>query len=43
MEYPLSISCSYDRKIVKVDPARMRAIAYALCAAMTDGNEKKED
>ena len=34
---------SYDRNILKVDPARMRAIADALCAAMTDGNEKKED
>lgn len=34
---------SYDRKVLKVDPARMRAIANAICAAMTDGNEKKED
>ena len=34
---------SYDRKVLKVDPARMRAIADAIYAAMTDGNEKKED
>ena len=33
---------SYDRKVLKVDPAPMRAIADAICAAMTDGNEKKE-
>lgn len=33
---------SYDRKVLKVDPAPMRAIADAICAAMTDGNEKRE-